>query len=46
MVIRDCNKNNKWSWLYIMLNKYYPEIHFNGTIEYVFDENIINFIKR
>lgn len=46
MVIRDCNKDNKWAWLYIMTKHTDTIIHFNGFTNYVSDDKILEFIKR
>lgn len=46
MQIRDCNKDNKWHWVYITTNSCKTDIHFNGTVNYVFDKGLIKFIRR
>ncbi len=45
MVIRDCNKDDKWSWMYLQAVKHAQNIHFDGMVGN-FDKNIINFVKR
>jgi hypothetical protein len=46
MVIRDCNKDNKWSWVYITNKRFTTEIYFKDASYYVLNNRVLEFIKR
>ena len=43
MIIRDFDKKDKWSWVYIIPTS---KMYFDGTVNYIFDNELIKFIRR